>query len=85
MATDHTCRMGQLERKLPTAADHELSLDNEPASLMLTFVAVGHILVHAMRGSAPETRYTHLQGQVPEYGQVGQRASRGKDAFQPIL
>jgi hypothetical protein len=40
---------------------------------------VGHIPVHAMRCSAPEAGDAHLQGQITEHGQVGQRTGGRKD------
>jgi hypothetical protein len=40
---------------------------------------VGHIPVHAMRCSTPKAGDAHLQGQIAEHGQMGQRAGGCKD------
>jgi hypothetical protein len=41
----------------------------------LTLLVAGHLSVHAVRRSAPQAGHAHLQGQIAEYGQMGQRAS----------
>jgi hypothetical protein len=47
----------------------------------LTLAAVGHIPVHALRCAAPKAGDAHLEGQIAEHGQVGQRSGRCTDCL----
>lgn len=65
--------MGKLERESPTFLGPDTRLPT--TNRTLTCAVAGHLLVYAMRSLASQAGHAHLQSQVAEHGQVGQRPS----------
>ena len=69
--------MGKLERtSSPKLSENCLLTRPVPCHLEAVLTnLVGHLFVHALRCASPQTWDTHLEGQIAEHGQMGQRAS----------
>lgn len=72
---DNDSRLGQLEREFLILPARSPGLILETAKF--TSCTARNLSMSAMRLPSSQARYPHLQGEILEYGQLDERASRG--------